>query len=403
MAELKRSSNLASNMALDATKKTGRRHKTKTHVFGYVCTYTQHSMHGPTGNGTGIVLVKFDLESGHLTALKTFDGPNPSWMEINFSTDRAYVVNEIGGFGGRAEGSVTSYAIDRKTGNLTVLNIVGSAGVGPTHCSVHPSGKFLLVANYESGHISVLPIQTDGALGSPVDVKAPAGAHGPSIAVNAPRGSFARSGHDASHAHMIACDPSGQFILSNDLGLDKTFVWTIDANTGKLNPVGSMTIDAASSGAGPRHFAFHPSRPYFYNLYEEASELAIYSFDSSMASVNLLQLESTLPKEFCGTNFASAVAIGKDGRSLYVGNRLHNSVAHFSVLPDGQVKLLENVWTRGDYPNHVGLDPTGRFLIASNRRSDQLTVFHIDPRTGSLKFTGQYFDVPSPNMIAFIN
>jgi 6-phosphogluconolactonase (cycloisomerase 2 family) len=48
----------------------------------------------------------------------------------------------------------------------------------------------------------------------------------------------------------------------------------------------------------------------------------------------------------------------------------------------------------------VALDPTGMLLLASNRRSDQVTVFRVDHATGGLRFS-EYFPVGSPNMVAF--
>jgi 6-phosphogluconolactonase (cycloisomerase 2 family) len=202
---------------------------------------------------------------------------------------------------------------------------------------------------------------------------------------------------------MIAADPAGRFVLSNDLGTDRTQLWTLDAARGVLGPDDPPAIPAASAGAGPRHFAFHPSGRLLYNLYEESSELAVYAYDPQTGSATLLQLTTTLPAAFAGTNFASAIAIAADGRFLYTGNRLHNSIAIFAVAADGRVRPLDHEWTRGDYPNHVALDPSGRFLFACNRRSDQVTVFRRDAGTGALAFTGQYLPIGSPNMIAFGN
>src|SRR6185369_9220382 len=97
---------------------------------------------------------------------------------------------------------------------------------------IHPGGKFLLLANYFGGSIAVVPILDDGRLGEPSDVKAPTGKLGPTKAKNAAPGSFAFSGHDRTHAHMIQADPTGKFVLHVDLGLDQIFVWRFDERTG---------------------------------------------------------------------------------------------------------------------------------------------------------------------------
>jgi 6-phosphogluconolactonase (cycloisomerase 2 family) len=358
-------------------------------------------MPGGAGHGEGIMLVHVDPQADRLTALQTFPGPSPSWICFSPKGDRAYAVNEIGQFAGQKQGSVSAYAVDPVSGALQRLNAVGSGGTAPVYASVHPSGRYLLVANYDSGHIAVLPIQPDGSLGTATDTVAPQGTLGPTKAVAAPPGSFAQSGHTASHAHMIATDPAGRFVLSTDLGLDRTFVWELDLAGGKLRPAANAGFPTTSAGAGARHFAFHPNGRALYVIYEEASQIAVYRYDGQTAAVTPLQSVSTLPEGFSGSSFASAMAIGPDGRFLYAGNRLHNSVSTFAIGRDGMLRLVGNEWTRGDYPNQVALDPTGGLLLASNRRSDQVTVFRVDRATGGLRFSGQYFPVGSPNMVGF--
>jgi len=369
-------------------------------LLAFACSYTADSNNGGN-NGAGISPLWLDVNSGHLTALDPVDGPSPSWMAISKNGDHAYVVNEVSDFGGKPEGGVTSFAIDRGSARLTKLNAVGSGGTIPAHCSIDGSGKYLLVANYGCGRLSVLPIHGDGSLGAATDIRSPAGTVGAATASFAPLGSFARSGHDASHAHMIDADSSGRYVLSNDLGFDQTNIWTLDREKGRLSPHSRSAIPSASEGAGPRHFAFHPNGKILFNLYEEASAIAVYSYEPEDASVKLLQQISTLPAGFTGSSFASAMAISLDGRFLYSGNRLHNSVAIFQIRNDGCLDHLDNEWTRGDYPNHVVLDPTGSFLFVCNRRSDQITSFRVNKSSGLLDFTGQYFPIGSPNMIAF--
>ena len=369
--------------------------------FGYVCSYTSVSMPGGAGHGEGITLVRIDPQAGRLTALQTFPGPSPSWICVSPKGDRAYAVNEIGQFDGQKQGAVTAYEVDPSSGALRQLNAVGSGGTAPVYAAVHPSGRYLLVANYDSGHIAVLPIQSDGSLGPATDSVAPQGTLGPTKAAAAAPGSFAQSGHTESHAHMIATDPAGRFVLSTDLGLDRTFVWTLDLDSGKLRPAANHGFPTTSAGAGARHFAFHPNGRTLYVIYEEASQIATYRYDGQTGGATPLQTVSALPADFAGSSFASAMAVSRDGRFLYAGNRLHNSISSFAIGGDGTLRMIGNEWARGDYPNQVALDPTGMLLLACNRRSDQVTVFKVDRATGGLRFSGQYFPVGSPNMIGF--
>ena len=360
-----------------------------------ICTYTEPES---AGHGPGLLVARLDPLRGELTARQTIAGRNPAWMAVGPRRDRAYVVHELATDDGRPQGTASSWAVDAAEGTLARLNQVPSGGRGPAHCSVHPTAKALLVAHYGSGHVAALPIGANGALAPPSDARLPMGRVGPAVAAHAPPGSFAQSGHDATRAHMAAADPSGRWVLSTDLGQDITQIWTLA--DGRLGPHAAI---AASLGGGPRHFAFHPTAGTLYVLQEEASELAVWDFDARMGTARAAQLLSTLPEGFAGTSFASALALSADGRFLYAGNRLHNSVAIFGLDASGHARLLDAEWTRGDYPNHIALDPTGRFLLACNRRSDQMTVFRVDIRSGRLAFTGQYFPIGSPNMICFID
>src|SRR6516225_1934278 len=191
----------------------------------------------PPGNGRGIHLFQVNRATGAMTPAGFHEmGTSPSCLALNTAGTRLYSANETDRAGQDKQGTVSAFAIDRADGKLKLLNTVRSGGAGPTYVSVHPSGRFLLVANYFGGSVAVLPILRDGRLGDATDIKSDGGKIGPTKATNAPPGSFAFSGHDRTHAHMIAADPSGRHVLHVDLGLDKIFVWKFDDQNGKLTP-----------------------------------------------------------------------------------------------------------------------------------------------------------------------
>src|SRR2546422_854165 len=177
-------------------------------------------------------------------------------------------------------GSISAFAIQQPDGQLKLLNTVSSGGAGPAHLSIHPSGRFVLVANYFGGSVAVLPVLPGGSLGPASDIKKDIGTVGPRKATNAPPGSFAISGHDQPHAHMIEADPSGRFVLHVDLGLDQIFVWKFDDRTGVLSPNDPPAI-SLPAGDGPRHFAFHPNGCWLYSLQEEGSNIVLFDYDSA--------------------------------------------------------------------------------------------------------------------------
>ena len=189
----------------------------------------------PPGNGRGIHLFQVDRTTGAMTPAGIHEmGTSPSCLALNATGTRLYCANETDRVGQDKEGTVSAFSIDRADGHLTLLNTVRSGGAGPTYVSIHPSGRFMLVANYFGGSVAVLPILPDGRLGNATDIKNDAGKIGPTKAASAPPGSFAFSGHDRTHAHMIGADPSGRFVLHVDLGLDKIFVWKFDEQAGIL-------------------------------------------------------------------------------------------------------------------------------------------------------------------------
>jgi 6-phosphogluconolactonase len=369
-------------------------------VRAYVGTYTPHVAQGGVGHGKGIYLVRLDPGTGAWAVEKTYETPSPSWLTFDPQRRFLYAINEIDDFGGNA-GSVTAYAVEPTSGGLTMLNAVSSRGKGPAQGSVHPSGRFVFVANYGGGNVAVLPVKADGSLGEAVDVKADEGPPGAERPADGPPDNFSISDHNGPHAHMIAADPSGRFVIVNDLGLDRTFIWKIDLGTGRLTANTPPFIPAASAGAGPRHFVFHPNGRYFYNLYEEASELAVYDWDGQTGALTLKQKIPTLPAGYAGTNFTSEIVITPNGRFIYVANRLHNSIAWFAVEGDGRVGWVGEEWTRGDYPRNIALDPSGNWMFACNQRSDNITAFRVDQGTGALTFVERYVGIGSPSVIVF--
>jgi 6-phosphogluconolactonase (cycloisomerase 2 family) len=296
---------------------------------------------------------------------------------------------------------VSAYSIERTSGRVTLLNTVSSEGAGPAHMSIHPAGKHALVANYGGGSVAVLPIQGDGRLGPASDVKRHQGTPGPARASSAPPGSFAISGHDRPHAHMIESDASGRFVFAADLALDQILAWRFDAEKGTLTPNDPPFV-SLPGGDGPRHFAFHPKGRWLYSLQEEASTVVTFDYDAANGRLTAKQTLSTLPRGFAGTNFTSGIVVSPDARFVYVANRLHDSIAWFSIAGDGTLARVGEEWTRGDYPRSFTFDPTGRFLFSCNQRSDAIASFRVDPKSGRLTFTGHYTPVGSPSHLVFL-
>jgi 6-phosphogluconolactonase len=372
-------------------------------ALAYVGTYSSpQGPEGSKGRGQGIYLFEVNQSTGAFKQREVFQNDsNPAWLAFDPSRTHLYSANETPTFQGTVSGSASAYSIDRSTGRLNLLNTVSSEGAGPAHMSVHPSGKYALVANYAGGTVAVLPIRSNGELGPATDVKHNEGTLGPVHAASAPPGSFAISGHDHPHAHMILSDPTGQFVVASDLALDQILIWKFDIEKGMLIPNDPPSV-TLPPGDGPRHFTFHPNGRWFYSLQEEGSTLVLFDYDAARGRLTARQTLSSLPKGFAGTNFTSEVLISPDAKFLYAANRLHDSIAWFSIASNGELTFAGEEWTRGDYPRSFNIDPTGNFLHSCNQRADAVATFRVNKKTGALTFTGQYTPVGTPAIIVFL-
>lgn len=377
-------------------------------MVAYVGTYTSplKNMRStqvdlPPGNGRGIHLFKVDRKTGAMKAIGLHEmGTSPSALAFNKDKTRLYSANETERIGANEAGSVSAFAIDPDDGSLKLLNSVNSGGKGPAHLSLHPSGRFVLVANYFGGSVAVLPILPDGKLGPATDVKQDVGHVGPTKAKNAAPGSFAFSGHDQVHAHMIESDPSGKRILHIDLGQDRIYVWNFDSKNGKLSPNGPPFV-SLPPGDGPRHFHFHPNGRWLYSLQEEGSTIVLFDYSAESGRLKQRQTISSLPPGYAGSNFCSGILLSHDGRFVYVGNRLHDAIGIFSVASDGKLTYVTEAWTRGNYPRSFNFDPSGEFMYSCNQRADHIATFKVNRNTGHLDFTGHYTPVGNPSIIVF--
>ena len=379
----------------------------KPRLIAYVGTYTSPLQNMrptqvdlPPGNGRGIHLFEIDRTTGAMTARGVVEmGASPSALAFNTAKTHLYSGNETERIGPEEAGSVSAFAVEAD-GSLRLLNTVSSGGKGPAHLSVHPSGKFVLVANYFGGSVSVLPILPDGRLGEATDLKKDDGPIGPKKATNAKPGSFAISGHDQAHAHMIEADPSGRFVLHVDLGLDRIYIWKFDSTRGVLTPSEPAFIELPP-GDGPRHFAFHPNGRWFYSIQEEGSTIVLFDYDAERGRLTSRQTISSLPPGYAGSNFCSEILVTADGRFVYAGNRLHDSIGIFAIGENGTLTHVADEWTRGNYPRSFTIDPSGEFLYCCNQRADHVTVFRTESKSGALKFTGHFSPVGNPSIILF--
>jgi 6-phosphogluconolactonase len=335
----------------------------------------------------GIYVSRFDPANGGLSALELAATTlNPSFLAVHPGGHCLYAVNETGD-----AGTVSAFALDAGTGRLTLLNRQASGGGGPCHLAVDFTGRCLLVANYNSGSIAALPIHADGSLGGATTTIQHTGS-----SVNPAR-------QAGPHAHFICPSPDDRFALNCDLGLDKVFVYRLDADAAKLSP-GDPPFATVAPGSGPRHLAFSPDGRFVYVINEMGGTITVFGYNAANAALTEVQTISTLPADFSGKNTDAEIALTPSGKFLYASNRGNDSLAVFAVdRNSGRLTLVEHQSTQGRTPRHFVIDPTGRWLLVENQASDSVIVFALDPDTGRLKPTGQTLAIGAPVCAVFVD
>ena len=350
-------------------------------LYAYVGCYSTPDR---DGNGEGINVYRVDPASGRWSHVQLVAGlENPSFLALDRRQRFLYSVH-----GGRTH--ATAFVIDPESGRLTRLNQQDVGGENPVHLAVDATNRFLVVSNYGSGSMVVLPINADGSLAPRSELVELEGTPGPHP-----------TRQTSSNPHHNPFDPGGRFLVVPDLGLDRLFVFRLDTATGALVPADPPFV-ATRPGAGPRHVDFHPSLPYAYVINELDSTVATYRYDADRGELSPLQVSSTLPSGFTGQSTCAEIRVHPGGAFLYGSNRGHNSIVIFAV--DQRSGLVTPVgWesTQGEQPRYFGLDPTGTLLYACNQGSDTVVTFRIDQEMGELTPTGQVVETGSPVTIVF--
>jgi 6-phosphogluconolactonase len=338
----------------------------------------------------GIYVADLDLATGRLDNLRLAAAmANPSFLALHPQRPLLYAVGEMGSAKGLKGGAVAAFAIDRASGQLTLLNQQSSQGSGPCHVSLDRTGRCALVANYNGGSVACLPIQDDGRLGEAASFIQHQGS------------STDRRRQQGPHAHSIQVDAANRFAFAPDLGADKIFIYRLEPASARLTVNDPPSVSLAP-GSGPRHFAFHPNGRFAYVVNEMASTLTVFAYDAQRGALETRQTISTLPAGFSGASTCAEVEVHPSGKFLYASNRGHDSIAAFTVDADsGKLCFIAHEPTQGKNPRSFATDPTGRYLLAANQDGDNVLVLAVDPASGKLQATGVSLRVSMPVCVMF--
>ena len=347
----------------------------------YFGTYTSGK-----NSSKGIYRSVLDTETGELSApVLAAEAMNPSFIEIHPGGKFLYAVSESGD-----AGTVSTFAIDPDTGNLKLLNSRPSGGSGPCHVNIDRSTKNVLVTNYGSGSVSVIPIAADGSLAEPTGFVQHEGA-----SVNPQR-------QNGPHAHSVNLSPDNRFAFVADLGIDKIMIYKLNVDKGTIT-ANDPAFAKVKPGAGPRHFAFGADGRYAYVINEMGGTVTAFSYEPASGTLTEIQSITTLPDDFAGSSSCAEVRVHPSGRFLYGSNRGHDSIAVYRIDPaKGTLTFVEHERADIKTPRNFNIDPTGKFCLVANQDGNSVIVFRIDQKTGALEPTGHKISIGRPVCIRFL-
>jgi 6-phosphogluconolactonase len=333
---------------------------------------------GSSNRGKGIEVFEMDPGNGRLSKRGETVIAGRGWLALDPTESFLYAATD--------PDRIASFAVDKKTGALTPLNDSPTGTASVSHISVDPTGRFVVGASYGGGAVCVVSINDDGSLGDPTHVVQHSGeVPGP------------HPDQTQAKAHQSPFDPSGRWVVVNDLGLDRTYAYHLDTASGKLIPNAPGYIQVAR-GRGPRHIAFHPGNRFAYVINELSSELTALKWDPAYGTFEELQCESSLPPGWTGRKWSAQVVVHPSGRWVYASNRGsggdEDDIAIFAIdQASGRISAAGHAGSGGKVARNFNIDPSGRFLISVGQDSDNAAVFAIDQQTGALTPTGQSVEV----------
>lgn len=342
--------------------------------FLYVGAYTEHE-------NEGITIYEFNADDGSLSYIKTIAGViNPSYLALNQKKKILIAANETVEYQGKQSGALSAFKIDPLSGDLAFMNQVSSEGGAPCYVTLTSDGAYALVANYVGGNYGVFPLENSG-IQPASDVAQHTGS-----GVNPQR-------QEAPHAHAIVLDPEEKFALAVDLGIDKVVSYSLDKQEGRYTKTSEFNT---KPGAGPRHIVFHKNGKLVFIINELNSTISSCHYDSGTGTLTEISTVNSLPSDFEGENSCADIHVSIDGHFLYGSNRGHDSIVAYAIDDAGSLTLIGHQSVQGKTPRNFTLDPTGKFLLVANQKTDNIVVFEIDNVSGKLQDTGISVNTPKP-------
>ena len=326
-------------------------------------------------------------ETGELDFKSKAELPAPSG-EMAFSPDNKFLYVAVD------SGDDSRIATLQRTadGSLS-LRDTATIGGRPCYLRTDHTGRYLLIADYSGGTVSVLRIVDGFCTGELVD-------------------------HHKTErtAHCVELDPSGRFAFVPHVKPNKVYQYFFDANLGTLTPNDPPFVvgpDKNHKFHEPRHYAHHPTLNVAYTSNEFGGGITAWKFNPQTGTLTRWKTLSTLDPAASGDFYAADIKLTPNGRFAYVSNRdqterpegakTYDSLAGFSLDPStGMMTLIGHVPT----PNQTRslcIDRSGRFLYSAGTNSSTLFAYRIDQKTGTLEKCAIYETGKTPTWLVCAN
>lgn len=343
----------------------------KDKYVAYVGTYTH-------GTSVGVHVYDLDIENGYMTEKDVVPVNNAS--HLTKSTNGKYLYSI-------ADEGVAVLGIDQETGGLTPINKVGIDGMRGCFLSTDSLGKFLFVAGYHDGKVTVVHTHRDGRLGSVMD-----GIFHKGIFSVAER-------NFRPHISCVNMTPDGKFLCVVDCGIDHINIYSVNQTSGKLKLLDIVRCDLES---GPRLIRFGRDGRFAYVNCELSNEILVYSYDGSgkVPKFELIQkVDSRMDKKEIGCA-SSGLKVSPSGKYLYCSTAGDNSVAIYAIDQEtGMLSKICKLPISGKYPKDIEVFPDEKTLVTLNHESNEIRFFTIDYEKGLIVMKGKPIRIETPNCI----
>lgn len=354
-------------MANKAPKKSGK-------YVAYVSTYTM------SGDDHGIKIYDVDMKNGRLIEKDQVRITNSSYVTISHNMKYLYSITDLG---------VEAYRINQETGMLETINQAPINGMRGCYLTTDYQDKFLVVAGYHDGKMTVLKLNDDGSIGAITDEVYHKG-----------MGNVAERNF-RPHISCVKPTRDNHYLLAADQGTDHVNVYSFDQVTGKVKLADIIHCDIESE---PRHLKFTKDGKFLYIVHEHKKIIDVYSYEEKNGSPEFekVQTVSTLNDYHAGGSAACALNFSSDDNLLISSNAGDNSVVVFRVNHEtGELTKVMCLPISGDYPKDANFFPDIKSIVSLNHESNTMTFFRFDLEKGLIVMNGKELPIDKPNCIIF--